>query len=124
MAVKLLSGFIARQLAKGLGKHVKPATLIKPTNTTRTTGAVSGGLNPTEASYAAKGWVEAYEARFIDGTTVKIDDRRISLLGATISSGQVPTAGDKITIESATYRVIGVPGRDPDSAVYECQGRK
>jgi hypothetical protein len=121
---KLLSGFIAKTIGRVLGPQVKAATLIKVTNTTRTAGSVSGGLNPTEASYAARGWVEAYDAKRIDGTTVRQEDRRISLLGAKIASGQVPVQGDKITIEGATYRIVGVPGRDPDAAVYECQGRK
>lgn len=124
MAARLLSGFIAATLGKHLGPHVKAATLIKVTNATRTAGAVSAGLNPTEASYSARGWIEAYDAKYIDGTAIKQDDRRISLLGATIASGQVPVQGDKVTIEGVTYRVIGVPNRDPDAAVYELQGRK
>lgn len=120
---KLLSGFIAKQLAKNLGPQVKAATLIKVTNGTRTPGAVSGGLSPTEASYAARGFVDTYNATLVDGTTIRQDDRKVSLLGASIAGSQVPAAGDKVTIEGATYRVITVE-RDPDGAVYTCQGRK
>jgi len=121
---KLLSGFIAKTLGKHLGKQVKPATLIKIANTARTPGAVSGGLNPTETAHKARGWIEAYDARLVDGTTIKQDDRKIALLGATIAGGAVPTQGDKVTIEGTTYRIIGVPERDPDAATYVCQGRK
>jgi hypothetical protein len=120
---KLLSGFIAKQIAKNLGPQVKAAVLVKVTNGARTAGAVSGGLNPTEASYAARGFVDTYDARLVDGTTIRQEDRKVSLLGASIAGGQVPAQGDKVTIEGATYRVLAV-ARDPDGAVYTCQGRK
>jgi len=121
---KLLSGFIAKQIAKNLGPQVKAATLIKVANTARTSGQASAGLNPTETSYAARGWVEGYDEKFVDNTTVKMGDRKVSLLGSTIAGGQVPAQGDKVTIEGTTYRVIAVPGRDPDAAVYELQVRR
>lgn len=128
--MKLLSnpgagpGQLGKLLAKHLGKHVKPATLIKVSNTTRTAGAVSGGLNPSETGYRARGWLEAYDEKLVDGTTVLQGDVKISLLAATIASAQRPQTGDKITIEGTTYRVIAVPGRDPDAAVYKAQARK
>lgn len=119
---KLLSGFIAKQLAKRLGKHVLPAVLIKVVNTTRTPGAVSAGLNPTETSHKARGWIESYEAKFIDGTTIRAEDRKVSLLGASIAGKKIPVQGDRVTIEGTTYRVIAV-SRDPDAAAYELQSR-
>lgn len=117
---KLLSGFIAKQLAKNLGKQVLPATLIKVTNTARTSGNASGGLDPTETSYAARGWIEKYADGYQDNSTTRRKVRQVALLGASIAGGQVPTAGDRVTIEGATYRITGMPedGRDPDGAVY------
>src|SRR5262249_45352856 len=93
--VKLLSGFIAKQVARGLGKHVKPATLIKVTNTTRTPGAVSAGLNPTETGYRARGWIETYGSAYVPGSTTRREARQVGLLGASIQGKQIPTTGDK-----------------------------
>lgn len=115
---KLLSGFIAKQLGKYMGKQVLPATLIKLTNTTRTTGAVSGGLHPTETSYAARGWIEKWSGERIPGSTARREARQVALLGATIAGGQVPIVNDKVTIEGTTYRITEVPERDPDAAVW------
>lgn len=115
---KLLSGYIAKQLGKHLGKQVKPATLIKVTNTARTPGNASGGLNPTEASYSARGWVEEYVGDQVESTTARREARAVALLGATIAGGQVPVKDDKVTIESVTYRITKIRERDPDAAVW------
>lgn len=118
---KLLSGFIAKQIAKNIGPQVKPATLIKVTNGQRIPGQVSSGTNPVETSYAARGFVEAFTIRLFDGTLVQTDDKKISLLGGTIAGGQVPIVGDKVTIEGGTYRITGILERDPDGAMYVVQ---
>lgn len=130
MAIKLLSnpgagpGTIGKLLAKHMGPHLKPAVLIKLTNTTRTAGAVSGGLNPTSVEYKARGFVGALDVKYIDGTTVIATDVKISLLAATIGGGQIPTDADKVRIEGTTYRVIRILGRDPDAAMYTMAARK
>ena len=118
---KLLSGFIAKQIAKKLGPQLKPATLVKVTPGTRTTA--SGGLHPTSANYAARGFVESYSEQDIDGTIITRQDRKVSLLGQSITGGQVPSSSDLILIEGITYTILNVPGRDPDAAIYECQCR-
>lgn len=126
---KLISGYIRGQIAKHLGPHVLDATLVKVAGGTRTAGNQSGGTNPTETSHAAKGWVKGYEARQIDGTLVRSDDRMIALLGGTIDGDAVPEVGDKVTIEGDTYRIVGGREgrgvtRDPDGAKYVCHGRR
>lgn len=115
---RLLSGFIAKQIGKHLGKEVKPSTLIKVANATRTSGAVSGGLNPTETPYTARGWVEEWEGGLVEGSTVRREARKVALLGATIAGGQIPAQGDKVTIEGTTYRIASIDERDPDAAVW------
>jgi hypothetical protein len=115
---KLLSGFIAKQIAKGLGRQVKPATLIKVTTGTRTPGSISGGLAQTETSYRARGWIDEYGSGYVPGSTTRREARKVALLGATIAGKQIPTSGDKVTIEGVTYRIAAVPERDPDAAVY------
>lgn len=126
---KLLSGYIAKQIAKQLGKHMLSATLIKVAAGTRTPGAVSAGAQATQTSYACRGFVSDYDQDAVDGTNVKQDDREITLLGGTIASGQVPAKNDRITIADkaggaqVTYMVIRVTS-DPDGATYTCQARK
>ena len=121
---KLLDGYIAKQVAKGLkaAGMTKPATLIKVTAGTRTPGAISAGTNPTETSFKCRGLVQRATLSKIGGTLVEKGDRVIVLLGATIAGKQVPTSKDKITIEGVTSRIIAVD-RDPASAAYTCLTR-
>ena len=122
----LLDGKIAKQVAKAIkaAKLDKPATLIKVTNGAHTSGALSAGMNPTEASYSCRGWVESYSSYAIANSLASAQDRKVSLLGASLPSGIVPADTDKITIEGVTYRILQITGRDPAGAVYECQARK
>lgn len=122
---KLLEGGIAKLVAKSLkaAKMTMPATLIKVTAGTRAPDAVSGGTNPTEASFAAKGFVADRTYRLVDGVSVQANDRVYALLGATIASGQRPVANDRLTIDGETYRLEAVQ-TDPARAVYICLARK
>lgn len=121
----LLDGKIAKQVGGGLKKAglSLPATLIKVTPGARTSNNQAGGTNPTEASFAARGFVTKTTKDKIGGTLVEKTDRIIALLGSTIASGQVPATNDKITIEGVTTRVFGVD-RDPAKAVYICLTRQ
>jgi hypothetical protein len=115
---KLLSGTIARRLGQKLGPHVKPATLIKLTPTARTPGSPSAGLNPTQAEYAARGWIEEWEDGYVESSTTRKKARKVALLGGTIAGGKTPTPNDKVRIEGVTYTVTGIAERDPDAAVW------
>lgn len=121
----LLKGPIAKQVAKALQKAglTLPATLTKATAGTRTPGDISGGTNPSTTDYAAQGYIDSYAIALIDGTLILENDRKITLLGASIAGGVTPANGDKITIDGTTYRVIRVD-RDPASATYSCQARE
>lgn len=96
---------------------VLDATLIKLTPATRTAGELAGGTNATSASYACKGFREAV-ANLAPLDLTQQQSSTVYLLGASIASGAVPVAGDKVTIESATY-TITVVERDPAAAVYK-----
>lgn len=109
----------ARLIARKMRRVSKPAVLIKVTAGTRTAGSPAGGTNPTEASYAARGWVTTTRKEKIGGTLVEQNDRVVALLGATIASAQVPTTKDKLTILSKTQRIVGVDV-DLANAVYVC----
>jgi hypothetical protein len=103
---------------------VTAATLTKITPGTRTIGALGAGTNPTPVPYPCEGIVQTFEAGQIDGTIVRREDRRVSLLIATLPAGIEPKPNDKIAIQGATYLVLSVDERDPASFMFACHGRK
>lgn len=120
---KLFGKDIAKTMAGALGKHLLPATLTSKTPGTRTAGALTAGTNPDESTASAKGIIDDYSEGLIDGTLIRQGDRRVLLLGGTISGGVVPKPGDQVTIEGDTYNVIRV-ARDPAAATYTLQVRR
>ncbi len=132
MATKL-----AKLLAKNLGKQkligFGPLTLTKVTPGTRTAGSVSGGTNPTTASYACKGrqaqhrsayWQFWQNAQASTGTN-KTRFVGFSILGATLPDEIRPMAGDRITHAGVVYTIAadGVTNPDGLGAMYECMTR-
>lgn len=114
---------IAGEIGSALGPELLAATLHKQSAGTRTPGSLTGGNNPTEVDYSARGIIEDYDDDRIDGTVILQGDRRILLLGSTIASSQVPSQGDAITIEGTRYEIVGPVKRDPAAASYVCQVR-
>lgn len=109
--------------ATGQRLGVKDATLIKVTPGTRTVDAMSAGTNPTTVSHACKGLVATFATQRIDGTIIRAEDRTVSLYAVSLPGGVVPKLGDKITIEGATFRIVGDVSRNPAGGVYKCHGR-
>jgi hypothetical protein len=113
---------------------VSAATLTKFTPGTRTPGAENAGTNPTSVTYACEGIVQRFDAGMVDAdiaqgaiahkTIVRREDRRISLLIATLPADVEPKPGDKITIQGATYVILDGVERDPASFMFTCHGRK
>lgn len=103
---------------------VTAATLTKVTPGTRTTGSENAGTNPTSATHSCEGIVSAFDTGLIDGTLVRREDRRISLLIATLPDGVEPKPGDRITIQGATYTVLEGVERDAAKFMFTCHGRK
>lgn len=113
---------IAGIIGKELGPNLLAVTLIKYTTGTRTTGNLTGGVQPTSTSYTARGFIADYLDREIDGSLIVTGDRKVGILGATVLSDAVPAPGDKVTVESVTYNIVRVK-RDPAAAYYNCQVR-
>lgn len=114
-----LAGIIHQAISPG----VLAATLVKRTPGTRTVGALTGGTNATSTSYACRGFVDTYSHFQIASGLVKAQDKKVVLIGKSISSGTVsPTPGDQVTIEGATYEVVAVE-RDPAGATFTVQAR-
>jgi hypothetical protein len=130
MGNKLFGVDISGIINANIGPGVNDATLIKVTPGTRTPGNLTGGTNPTETSYSAKGFLDTLDRGFIGRSTgnaagstlVEEGDVLVALVGDSIASSQVPKPGDKITIRSTTYRIIRVEV-DPADALYQCLGR-
>jgi len=66
--------------------------------------------------------VSDYRAGQIDGTLIQKGDRKVLLIAESGSAALVPSSGDRITVEGATYFIVSV-GRDPAVATYPCQVR-
>ena len=115
---------IAGKINKALGNLVFDLTLTKVEPGTRTPGALTGGTNPTETGHTVKGFVDEYKDYQIDGTLIQRGDRKVVILGGSLSSGVIPEPGDKITAEGETRTIVedGVK-RDPAGATYTCQVR-
>lgn len=113
---------IAAELAREMGPGLLPVILSKVTNNSRTTGSLTAGKQATYEDYAGRGLIEDYLDKEINGTVVKTGDRKVLILGGSLPVSIVPEVGDRITIESAIYRIERVM-RDPAAAAYTCQVR-
>jgi hypothetical protein len=125
---------LAADVAASLGQAdrlgVKDATLIRVTPGTRTPDAQSAGTNPTTTSHSCRAFVRSYDAKQVDGTLVKAEDRVISIFADTIDPAAVPQVNDKVTIDGETYRIVGGGkdgtgiASDPANVLYRCHGRR
>ena len=113
---------IAAEIAKALGPLVFDQTLTKAAKSRDP--ADSTKVITVETNHACKGFIDVFTDKWVNGTTVKIDDHKIVILGASLPTGIVPEPGDKITAEGKVYVIVkdGVT-RDPAGATYECQSR-
>lgn len=110
---------IAGQIAQAMGPLLFPLTLIKRTASTR--GELTGGVNSREERYSGRGFIDDYRDSRIDGTIIKVGDRVVTIMGASIAV--TPDPDDQIIIEGRTWTIVGPVRRDPAGATYECQVR-
>jgi hypothetical protein len=110
---------IAGKLNKAMGSLLFDVVLTKRTSSLRSQN-LTAGIDTIERQYTGRGFVEDYTEDQIDGTRVQVGDRKITILGASITV--VPEIGDSLTIEGATYIIVHIR-RDPAGATYECQSR-
>lgn len=104
---------------------LRPATLTKVTPGTRTPGSLTGGTNPTSASYPTQGIAQT-TTQGDPGTLTARTTTIVTLLGAKlIAAGVEPTVGDRVTIgnvgdaDRATYELIGPVSSDSSGASYQ-----
>lgn len=113
---------IAGIIAKELGPLVFDQTLTKAVKTQDP--ADSTKVVTVETDYPCKGFIDEFKDEWVNGTTVKVNDRKIVILGASLPVGVAPEPGDKILAESKSWTIVkeGVK-RDPAGATYECQSK-
>ena len=122
IAVAVADGLVGADL-------FRDATLIKVTPGTRTPGAISGGTNPTTASFPCQGVPGSTTTLRLNGTLIAGVDRVVKLFGARLPPGVVPAPGDRVTMEGITATIVGDAGGnsavmvDAARAVYVCQCR-
>ncbi len=104
---------------------VLDAKLLIVTPGTRTAGALTAGKEEKARPISCKGFVGSYRESQIDGERIQQGDRRIVLMGQSISNGKVaPKPNDQIIIENQTFTIVGDGvARDPAAATYVCQCR-
>lgn len=115
-----IAGLANQHISPGLLK----ATLTASTPGTRTSGSLTSGTQPTESTSTGRGVVTKYKDSQIDGTLVKVGDRKVLLITKSFNTIINPKAGDKVTIDEQTYSIVNDVTRDPASATYTCQCRK
>ena len=122
MGNNLFGANISGKIAKSLGPKLLPMSLVKVVPGTRSPTDPSSGTNPTKRNFPCRGIVDTYKTTQMDGTIVKMGDRKALLLGDTLPRGVVPEPNDEIRAEGALFTVVNVE-RDPDAATYLCQMR-
>lgn len=78
----------------------------------------------TRVPYACKGFIDDFIDGTFKGTTIKVNDRKIVILGASLPTGIEPEPNDEITAEGETFSIAsdGVL-RDPAGATFECKAQ-
>ncbi len=120
----LFNANIAKQIGDGLvAAGMLNATLSRPVYGDYVNGDLTGGQPVTAVNvFSAKGFTDKYSDFVIASTLIDRADRKITLLGSTITPVTRPSIGDFITIESKDWEVMEVT-RDPAAAAYECRCR-
>lgn len=112
---------IASVLNQAMGSGLLSASLTKVVAGSRDPLNPTGGQQSTYTTYIGRGFVEMYAERDIDESLVEQGDRKIILLGASLSA--VPQTNDRLLIEGDEFRIVRVT-RDPAAATYVCQARR
>lgn len=82
-------------------------------------------IGGVEVIYSCTLIVSNYNQKFVDGTAIKAEDKRLIIAAASLPDGIVPSAGDWIEAGGTTYALISVRSINPAGVplAYEVQGR-
>lgn len=110
-------------LKDAIGDGFPSITVVKVTPGTRDPANPAAGVQPTRSPFGARGILDDYSDRQIDGTLVKTGDRKVLIVAGTLPSTVVPEPNDEIITEGKTWKIVRTK-RDPAEATYECQVRE
>lgn len=113
---------IAGIVRDAIGPGLPALTLVKVSKGARPVDPTIG-LVSTETRYPGKGIVDTYSDGLVDGTRVKLGDRRVLLIAKSLPLGIFPVPDDLIEAEGDTWTIVQV-SRDPAEATYDCQVRE
>lgn len=122
----LFGADIAGAIAQAMGSDMLPVTLTRTAAGTRDPDALTGGptVGETSATYTCRGFMEDFTSREIDGTNVRVGDRKVIILGGTLTTAIDPQPGDVLAIEGGNWKISGAVKRDPAGATFTCPVRR
>lgn len=130
MGTPLFGVDIAGIVADALGDGLPDVTITRMVEGDPDPDNLTGGPTLTPAEFTAKGFWEDFTGTPPPGVELELDDRKLVLIGDTISPGGVPQRNDKCTVheEAGDVSLFAVKrlARDPASAVYTflCRARQ
>ena len=119
MGNKLFGQDIAGQLARALGPKLPKGILSRHVEGTRDPDNLAAGNAGTSTEHSFRG-IRIGLSGLRKDTILPDAKDAVMILGDTVKPLTVPKEGDKISIESIQFNIIGI-SRDPDAATYTCQ---
>lgn len=115
-----LSGSLASAIYSGLKGIFLDATLTRDVFAASSPDVEFDPAAPTQMTFACKAIRDNYSKSEMATGLVLMGDAKILILANSITT--VPVVGDRVMIQSATFRIMNVMV-DPALALYTCQGR-
>lgn len=110
---------IAQEINSAMGTLLFPVNLFKiSTQRNEADPTINDTISTT---HQGRGFAETKMNSNISGTVVSVTRKTVSILGASLPDGVVPSPGDKVEIEGETSTIVdnGV-ARDPAGALFIC----
>jgi len=124
MGTKLFGVDIAAQINRGMGSGLPEITLRRETLGERDASNPTAGPAKATQTVRGRGCVDSYSDRERAGTDMQEGDRRISILGDSLSPATTPEPGDVISILGESVRIVdGGVTTDPARALFVCRSR-
>jgi hypothetical protein len=122
---------IAGIIADAIGPAVFPVTITRNARGVRTPGNLTGGRASTATVVSCRGFWEDFTGTPPPGVELKLNDRKLLLIGDSIPAGGAPEVNDAVVVEEpmgsvGPLYVVKLLSRDPAAAVYTylCRDRR
>lgn len=110
---------IAGEIAAGFAAAggLEAGTLTKTTNGNRTSGSLTAGPSKSSSTFTLQGFIEKGQMR-LPGSRVVVTGNFMTILGASVSGGEIPELNDKVNMEGSDWELTELMERDPAAATY------